>query len=60
MFCRNDGSNLIYFRKMTEEEFIENAIKINIELGLSREQAEAIARLTVILETKKSNLSYDR
>lgn len=45
---------------MTEEEFIENAIKINMELGLSREQAEAIAHLTVILERNKNNLSYDR
>ena len=39
---------------MTEEEFIENAIKVSMDIGLTYEQAEAIAELTVILE--KNNL----
>ena len=42
---------------MTEEEFIENAIKVSMEIGLTYEQAEAIAKLTVILE--KNNLQRE-
>ena len=39
---------------MTEEDFIKTAIEINKEIGLTEEQSEAIAKLTVILE--KNNL----
>ena len=38
---------------MTEEEFIENAIKVSMEIGLTYEQAKAIAELTVLLEKHK-------
>ena len=42
---------------MTEEEFIDNAIKVSMDIGLTYEQAEAIAKLTVILE--KNNLQRE-
>ena len=37
---------------MTEEDFIRTAIEINKEIGLTEEQSEAIAKLTLILESK--------
>ena len=36
---------------MTEEDFIKTAIEINKEIGLTEEQSEAIAELTLILES---------
>jgi len=39
---------------MNEEEFINNATKLLTEYGLTQEQADAMAHLTVILE--KANL----
>ena len=41
--------------QMTEKEFINNAIKLlTKDFNMTREEAEAMARLTVILE--KNNL----
>jgi hypothetical protein len=37
---------------MTEEEFVKTAVEINKEIGLTEEQSEAIAKLTLILENK--------
>ena len=37
---------------MTEEDFIKTAVEINKEIGLTEEQSEAIAKLTLILESK--------
>ena len=39
---------------MNEKEFIDNEIKLLIDYGLTEEQADAMAHLTVILE--KANL----
>ena len=35
---------------MNEKEFIDNATELLTEYGLTKEQADAMARLTVILE----------
>ena len=35
---------------MTEEEFVKTAVEINKEIGLTEEQSEAIAKLTLMLE----------
>ena len=40
---------------MTEEEFIENAIKVSMDIGLPYEQAEAIAKLTAFLILRSPN-----
>ena len=45
---------LYTLKEMNEQEFIDNATKLLTEYGLTEEQADAMAHLTIIL--KKTNL----
>ena len=40
--------------KLTEKEFIDNATDLLVDYGLTEEQANALAQLTIILD--KANL----